>query len=68
MRAMNALPEWPACLTPAAPAFSQSLADGFTPGVVVEAVAETAKAFGAFEETALHEAAAWEANADLSAD
>jgi hypothetical protein len=65
---MNALPEWPTSLTPAAPAFSQSLADAFTPGVVVEADAEAAEASGAFEETALPEEAAWEANADLSAD
>jgi hypothetical protein len=53
---------------PPAPAFSQSLADGFTPGVVVETDAEGAEALGAFEEAALSEEAAWEANADLSAD
>ena len=55
-------------LTPAAPAFSQSLTDGLTPGAMVEVDAEAAEALGAFEETALPEAAAWEANADLGAD
>ena len=65
---MNGMPERPQRLTPAAPAFSQAIADGLTPGAVVEADPETAEAFGAFEETALPEWAAWEANADVSAD
>ncbi len=65
---MNGMPDRTPCPAPPAPAFSQSLADGFTPGVVVEVDAEAAEALGAFEETALPEATAWEANADLSAD
>jgi hypothetical protein len=44
---------------------SNSLADLLVPGVVVELDAGEAEALGAFEETALTEAEAWEANADL---
>lgn len=44
---------------------STSLSDFGTPGVVVEVDPDEAEALGAFEETALTEAAAWESNADL---
>jgi hypothetical protein len=44
---------------------SDSIADLLIPGVVVELDAAAAEALGAFEETALTEAEAWEANADL---
>jgi hypothetical protein len=47
---------------------SDSIADLLIPGVVVELDAAAAEALGAFEETALTEADAWEANADLDAD
>ncbi len=65
---MNGMSDGALRLVPPAPAFSQSLADALTPGAVVEADAEAAEALGAFEETALPEGVAWEANADLSAD
>jgi len=38
------------------------------PGVVLELEAHEAEGLGAFEETALAEAEAWEANADLDTD
>ncbi len=44
---------------------SNTIADLLVPGVVVELDAAEAEALGAFEETALTEADAWEANADL---
>ncbi|GEM_PF-2207969 len=44
---------------------STRLSDFGTPGVVVEVDPDEAEALGAFEETALTEAAAWESNADL---
>lgn len=44
---------------------SHALADLLVPGVVVELDAREAEDLGAFEETALTEADAWEANADL---
>ncbi|WP_247882362.1 hypothetical protein [Azospirillum sp. TSA2s] len=44
---------------------STSLSDFGTPGVVVEVDPDEAEALGAFEETALTEADAWESNADL---
>jgi len=44
---------------------SQTFADLLVPGVVVELDAREAEDFGAFEETALTDAEAWEANADL---
>lgn len=44
---------------------SSTLADLLIPGVVVEVDAAEAESLGAFEETALAEAEAWEANADL---
>ncbi|MCM8735508.1 hypothetical protein M5E06_15215 [Azospirillum sp. A1-3] len=44
---------------------STSLSDFGTSGVVVEVDPDEAEALGAFEETALTEADAWESNADL---
>lgn len=44
---------------------SDDLADLLVPGVVVELDASEAENLGAFEETALTEADAWDANADL---
>jgi hypothetical protein len=44
---------------------SSSVADLLVPGVVVEVDAAEAESLGAFEETALTEAEAWDANADL---
>ena len=60
---------------PAAPAgssiadaiLSESLADMTVPGVVVVVDAGEAEAMGAFQEDALTEAEAWDANADLDA-
>jgi hypothetical protein len=50
---------------PARPVLSGSIVDLTTPGVVVEVDATEAESLGAFEETALTEAEAWAANADL---
>ena len=47
---------------------SNDFADLMVPGVVVELDASEAESLGAFEETALTEAEAWDANADLGAD
>ena len=47
---------------------STNLDDLLVPGVVVELDAHEAEDLGAFEETALTEAEAWEANADLDTD
>lgn len=47
---------------------SDTIADLMVPGVVVEADAEEAESFGAFLETALTEAEARDANADLGAE
>jgi type IV secretion system protein VirB1 len=47
------------------PLVSQTLDDALVPGVMVELDAAAAEAAGAFEETALSEADAWDANADL---
>jgi len=44
---------------------SRAFADLLVPGVVVELDTREAEALGAFEETALTDAEAWEANADL---
>ena len=44
---------------------SDDPADMMVPGVVVEVDAVEAERLGAFEETALTEAEAWESNADL---
>ncbi len=54
---------------PMAPAvISTTLDDLLVPGVVVELDAHEAEEIGAFEETALTEADAWDANADLDTD
>jgi hypothetical protein len=54
---------------PAADALlSDDIADLLVPGVVVEVDAAEAESLGAFEETALREAEAWDANADLDTD
>lgn len=50
------------------PVVSQSADDAETPGVQVEYTADAAEQNGAFEETAMSEKEAWEANADLPAD
>ena len=47
---------------------SDDIGDLTTPGVVVELDADEAESLGAFEETALSEADAWEANADLAGE
>jgi hypothetical protein len=47
---------------------SNDLADLMVPGVVVEVDAGEAESLGAFEETALTEADAWAANADLETE
>ena len=47
---------------------SDDIADMLVPGVVVEVDAAEAESLGAFEETALTEAEAWDANADLETD
>ena len=47
---------------------SDAMADLLVPGVVVEVDAAEADSLGAFEETALTEAEAWDANADLETD
>jgi hypothetical protein len=47
---------------------SDDMADLLVPGVVVEVDAGEAESLGAFEETALSEAEAWDANADLEVD
>lgn len=50
------------------PVVSKSSEDGATPGVQVEHTAEEAEANGAFHETAMTEADAWESNADMADD
>jgi hypothetical protein len=50
---------------PARAIISHTFADLLVPGVVVELDAREAEDLGAFEETALTDAEAWEANADL---
>jgi hypothetical protein len=47
---------------------SNSFADLLVPGVMIEVDAGEAESFGAFEETALTEADAWDANADLDSE
>ena len=47
---------------------SENFADVTTPGVVVVLDASEAEQLGAFEETALTEADAWESNLDLEPD
>ena len=58
----------PAAAMPPGAVLSGSLADLLEPGVVIELDAAEAEALGAFQETALTEADAWEANADLEPD
>jgi type IV secretion system protein VirB1 len=55
----------PAVPMPVDAVLSDSIADLLIPGVVVELDAVAAEALGAFEETALTETDAWEANADI---
>ena len=50
----------------AIPVRSSSYADLNVPGVIVELDAAAAEELGAFEETALSEAEAWESNTDLA--
>lgn len=50
------------------PVVSTSPEDADTPGVQVEHTADEAEASGAFRETALSEAEAWDSNADLTVD
>ncbi|WP_180176791.1 lytic transglycosylase domain-containing protein [Acinetobacter sp. YH01016] len=50
------------------PVISRNEDDATVPGVQVEQTAEQAERNGAFEETAMSEADAWEANADLATD
>lgn len=47
---------------------SDTIADLLVPGVMVEVDAAEAESLGAFKETALTEAEAWDANADLETD
>lgn len=47
---------------------SDNFADFGTPGIVIVLDAGEAEQLGAFEETALTEADAWESNLDLEAD
>jgi hypothetical protein len=47
------------------PIVTRDLADFALPGVVVEVDPDEAEALGAFEETALSDADAWDANADV---
>ena len=47
---------------------SDNIADLLVPGVMVEVDVAEAESLGAFEETALTEAEAWDANADLETD
>jgi hypothetical protein len=50
------------------PVYSENIADADVPGVVVVVDPEDADVLGAFEETAIDEAAAWESNIDLGGD
>ena len=54
--------------TPPDAVLFDSVADMLVAGVVVELDADEAEALGAFEETAVNEADAWDANADLEPD
>jgi hypothetical protein len=54
--------------SPLPPVISESLDDLMLPRVVVIVDAAEAEALGAFEETALSEADAWDANADVEDD
>ena len=61
-------PATPAGSSIADATLSESLDDMTVPGVVVVVDAAEAEAMGAFQEDALTEAEAWDANADLDAD
>ena len=50
---------------PQTPIISSSLDDLLTPGVMVEVDPDVADAYGAFEESALGEADAWDSNEDI---
>jgi putative DNA primase/helicase len=54
--------------TPPDAVLSDSIADLLVAGVVVELDVDEAEALGAFEENAVNEADAWDANADLDPD
>lgn len=56
----------PAMPMPVDAVLSDSITDLLIPGVVVELNTAEAEALGAFEEIALTETDAWEANADLN--
>lgn len=58
----------PALSMPSEGVLSSSYEDLLTPGVIVELDQAEAEALGAFEEVALSETDAWEANADLDTD
>jgi hypothetical protein len=47
------------------PVMSSDMADLLLAGVLIEHDPDSAELWGAFEETALDEAAAWDANGDL---
>jgi hypothetical protein len=51
--------------TELAPGISGDMADVFLAGIIIEHDPDSAELWGAFEETALDEAAAWAANGDL---
>jgi hypothetical protein len=51
-----------------APVLSSSIDDLLVPGVIVEVDPDAAFEHGAFAESALSEADAWDANGDLSSD
>lgn len=61
------VPVVPSAAVSRAPLISRSSGDLLTAGVVVEVTLEEAATMGAFEETALCEDDAWEANADVGA-
>ena len=60
--------EAPALAQRVDPVVSKSQDDAQTPGVQVEHTADQAEENGAFKETAMSEAGAWESNADIAAD
>lgn len=60
--------ESPALAQRVDPVVSKSEEDAQTPGVQVEHTADQAEENGAFKETAMSEADAWESNADIEAD
>ena len=53
---------------PAGAVLSDNIADLLLPGVIVELDTAEAEALGAFQETALGEMDAWDANGDLEPD